>query len=262
MTILIDDTLATAFLTMPVREGWVEDAGGIAIRAGLSAGDVTPDDIALLPLPEATLLTRTHVIDRSVAIVHDGAGMVAMRTPVRPDEIERVPVYLRDVGAAGEALTRALLRPYFGIEATELVREGDPPADAAVVVSEGAAALRPDEAGFREDLARSWFIMTGKAYVSHVTVVGVAALARDPDDGIARLRAAIDAGWERRRDVRLAIRETLGVDPGLLAEATGKMRFSLEPDDQEPARLLAERGTWGTDFGRTLPAYRDQLPTS
>ena len=104
--------------------------------------------------------------------------------------------------------------------------------------------------------------MTGKAFVSHVCVVGVAALARDPQDELARLRAALDVGWERRRDIRLTIRESQQVDPGMLAEATGKMRFSMEPDDQEPARMLVERGTWGTDFGRTLPAYRDQLPTA
>lgn len=261
MTILVDDTLATAFLTMPIREGWVGDGRGIEIRRDLGAGDVTVDDIALLPLPEATLLTETHVIDRAVAIVHDGAGMVAMRTSVRPDEIEETAVYLQDVGAAGEVLTRALLRPYFGIDATELLRDA-PPADAAVLVTEGAAALQPIEAGFREDLARSWFIMTGKAYVSHVTVVGVAALARNADEGIARLVAARRAGWERRRDVRLMIRESQGVDPGMLAEVTARMRFSIEPDDQEPARRLVERGTWGTGYGRSLPAYRDQLPAS
>ena len=37
MTILIDDTLATAFMTMPIREGWVEGGAGIEIRAGLPA---------------------------------------------------------------------------------------------------------------------------------------------------------------------------------------------------------------------------------
>lgn len=259
MTVLIDDTMATAFLTTPVREGWLESSPAIEARPGLRAGDVTENDVALLPLPEATLLTRTHVIDRSVAIVHDGVGMIAMRTPVRPDEIEEATVYLVNVGASGETLARALMTPYFGIQPAAFVRDASPPADAQVVVSEGAGALAPVESGFREDLARSWFIMTGKPYVSHVTVVGVRALARDADDLLAALRAARETGWERRRDVRRAIREASGVDADTLAEVTGRMRFALEPEDQEPARMLVERGTRGTDYGRSLPAYREQL---
>lgn len=258
MTTLIDDTMATAFLTTPAREGWLDAAGPIEHRAGLRAADVTEDDVALLPVPEATLLTRTHVIDRAVAIVHDGVGMIAMRTPVRPDEIDAATVYLRDVGAAGEALARALMTPYFGIDATSYTRD-EPPADANVVVSEGAAALQAQEGGFREDLARSWFIMTGKPYVSHVTVVGVRALARGADDQVQALRDALAVGWERRRDVRRIIREATGVDADTLAEVTNRMRFALAPEDQEPARMLVERGTRGTGWGRSLPAFRDQL---
>jgi hypothetical protein len=258
MTVLIDDTLATTFLTTPVRAGWVEDEP-IDVRAGLRAGDVTEDDVALLPVPEATLLTATHVIDRSVAIVHEGVGLLAMWTPVRPDEIDRAVVHLRSVGSAGEALTRALMTPYFGIEIEGLSRNEEPPADASVVVTEGAAALAPVEHGFREDLARSWFIMTGRPYVSHVTVVGVRALARDADEQLGRLRAALEIGWRRRRDVRKVIRAATGVDADALAEVTGRMRFALAPDDQEPARMLVERGTQGTAWGRSLPAYRDQL---
>ncbi|HEV2129228.1 MAG TPA: MqnA/MqnD/SBP family protein [Thermomicrobiales bacterium] len=259
MTILIDDTTATAFLTAPVREGWFEGDPPIEVRADLRAADVTEDDVALLPLPEATLLTRTHVIDRSVAIVHDGVGMVAMWTPARPDEIEGPVVCLRDVGASGEALVRALLKPFFGIEATKIAPRDDPPADAQVIITEGAEALAPSESGFREDLARSWFIMTGKPFVSHVTVIGVRALARDGDEQLAALKKAVETGWERRRDVRRMIREQSGIESEPLAEVTNRMRFLMEPDDQEPARMLAERGTWGTDYGRTLPAYRDQL---
>lgn len=259
MTILIDDTTATTFLTTPVREGWLEGDAPIEVRANLRAADVTEDDVALVPLPEATLLTRTHVIDRSIAAIHDGVGMVAMWTPTRPDEIERPVVHLKGVGAAGEVLARALLKPFFGIEASEVVRTENPPADARVIVTEGAEALAPVERGFREDLARSWFILTGKPFVSHVTVVGVRALARDADQRIAALRAAADTGWERRRDVRRVIRERSGIDADRLAKVTNRMRFSMEPDDQEPARMLAERGTWGTEYGCTLPAYRDQL---
>jgi hypothetical protein len=258
MTILIDDALATAFLTLPVREGWIDDSGGVEIRENLSAVDVSADDIAVVPLPVATLLTRTHVIDRSIAVVYDGAGLIAMRTRVRPDEIAATTIWLDRIDAAGEALARALLRPYFGIEATALVRDV-PPADAEVVVTERGGDIDPMDGGFREDLARSWFIMTGKAFVSHVTVVGVAALARGPDADLGRLGAFQATGWEHRRDVRRAIREATGVDAEVLAELTTRMRFSLAPEDQDPARMLVERGAWGTGYGRSLPAWRDQL---
>lgn len=261
MAILIDDTLATMFFTAPVREGWI-DAGPVRLDAGLRAASVTEDDVALVPTPEATLLTRTHIIDRSVAVVHDGVGMLSMWTPVRPDEIDEAVVYLRDVGASGEVLTRSLLRPFFGIEAREMTRDQEPPEDARIVVTEGASALTDPSDGFREDLARTWYIMTGKPYVSHVAVIGVRALARDADEQLAVLRSAVEAGWERRRDVRRAIREATGVDSDRLSDVTGKMRFVLEPADQEPLRTMVERGTWGTEYGRSLPAFRDQLGTT
>lgn len=261
MTVFIDDVLATAFLTTPVREGWIDDASSIQVKAGLSAADVSDGDVALIPVPEATLLTGTHVIDRSVAIVHDGQGMFTMRTPVRPDEIEEADVYLPGVGTPGELLIRSLLKPYFGITANRFLREQSP-SDARVVVSEGAEALRHIDGGSREDLVRSWFIMMGKAFVSHVMVVGVRALARDADQQVGWLQSALERGRDQRRDVRRLIREATGIDQDTLAAVTGTMRFALEPDDQEPVRLLIERGTWGTPYGRTLPAYRDQLGTS
>lgn len=259
MAILIDDAPETMFFTTPVREGWLDSAASIDVRKGLSAADVTEEDVALIPAPESTLLTRAHVIDRSVAVVFDGVGLIAMRTPVRPDEIEEETVYLQGVGISGEVLTRALLKPFFGIQATAFEREQEAPEDARIVVVEGPEALIEPTEGFSEDLARSWFIMIGKAYVSHVAVIGVRALARGADEEVGALRAVIDMGWERRRDVRRMVREESGVDSDRLAEVTGRMRFALEPDDQEPLRMLVERGTWGTALGRNLPAFRDQL---
>jgi hypothetical protein len=55
------------------------------------------------------------------------------------------------------------------------------------------------------------------------------------------------------------IHESTGIDRETLAEVTGRMRYHLEPEDAVAARRLVEMGTWGTRFGRSLPAYRDQL---
>jgi len=259
MTVLIDDILATSFLTCPVRERWAESLGDMCVVAGITAEDITVDDVALVPAAIATRLVETHVIDRSVAVVHDGIGMTSLWTPVRADEIEEEAVYLDSVGVASETLARALLKPYFGIVSTGVTPVDTAPNEARVIVREGAAALSVTEEGFREDLARTWFILTGMPFVSHVTVVGVRALARDADEQLAVLRTLVETGHERRRDVRRMIHESTGIDRETLAEVTGRMRYHLEPEDAEAARRLVEMGTWGTRFGRSLPAYRDQL---
>ena len=261
MTVLIDETFATSFFTMPVREGWIEDASSVKVVPGLDAGNVTVDDVALIPAAVATRLIETHVIDRSVAVVHDGVGVTAIQTPVRADEIDEEVVYLEHVGVAGETLVRALLKPYFGVSARDITPVDAVPDDAQVVICEGASALAVPEEGFREDLARTWFIMTGFPFISHVTVVGVRALARGADDQLGLLRSLVESGHERRRDLRRMIHEATGVDRDALAEVTGRMRYHLEPEDAASARRLVETGTWGTPFGRSLPAYRDQLGT-
>jgi predicted solute-binding protein len=261
MTVLIDDSLATTFLTCPVREAWIENPGNMRVVAGISDDDITVDDVALIPTAVATRLVETHVIDRSVAVIHEGIGMTSLWTPVRADEIEEDAVYLEGVGVASEVLARALLKPYFGIVSAGITLVDASPEEARVIVREGAAALTAPEGGFREDLARTWFILTGMPFVSHVTVVGVRALARDADEQLAVLRALVETGHERRRDVRRIMHEATGVDRGVVAEVTVRMRYHLAPEDAESVRRLVEMGTWGTRFGRSLPAYRDQLGT-
>lgn len=259
MTVLIDDSLATSFLTCPVREGWIENPGDVRVVPGISAEDITVDDVALIPAAAATRLVETHVIDRSVAIIHEGVGMTTLWTPVRADEVEEEAVYLEGVGVASETLARALLKPYFGITTTGVTHVETSPSEARVIVREGAAALAASVGGFREDLARTWFILTGMPCVSHVTVVGVRALARDANEQLAVLQTLVETGHERRRDVRRMIHEATGIDRESLAEVTGRMRYYMKPEDAEAVRRLVEMGTWGTRFGRSLPAYRDQL---
>ncbi len=262
MTILIDDTLVTAQVSVPFSEGWVQSSVEVIVRPDLRASDVGRDDVALLPVPEATLLTNSHVIAPEVAIVFDGIGPIAMRTPIRPDGVEETIVRLLDAGPTAEVVMRALLRPYFGITATRFASSDDDPraSEAQVVVVDGAMGLEQPESGFQDDLARAWFILTGQALVSHVTVVGVEALARGVDPEIDELRSAAALGVERRRDVRGIVAGRWDVDRDALAEFSNRIRFALTPEDRQSVQSLVARGTWNSRFGRSLPAYRDALP--
>lgn len=264
MTILIDDTLATAQIAVPFSEGWVESAVEAIVRPNLRASDIGRADVALLAVPEATLLTESHVIAPEVAIIFDGIGPIAMRTPVRPDGVDETIVRLLDAGPTAEVVMRALLRPYFGITATRFASSDDDPraSEAQVIVVDGAMGLEQPESGFQDDLARAWFILTGQALVSHVTVVGVEALAREADPEIHALRAAAALGVERRRDVRGIVAGRWDVNRDALAELTNRIRFAMTPEDRQSLQSLIARGTWNSRFGRSLPAYRDALPAS
>jgi len=262
MTIRIDEALITSQIVVPLRDRWVETEIPIEFSSRMRASDVGPDDVAIISSAEATMLTTSHVIAPEVAIVMDGVGPIAMRTPVRPDEVEETMVRLYDCGATAEMLMRALLRSYFGITAASFayIDEEQGSEEAQVVIVDDELGLSQPESGHQVDLARAWFILTGQAVVSHVTVVGLEAQARGGDEELGVLRAAVAAGVERRREVRGQIAERTGADRDALAEVTNRLRFKLTLDDRISLANLAARGSWGSRFGRTIPVFRDSLP--
>lgn len=268
MTLYIDDSLMTAQIRVPFAEGWLETNVPFEIRQNLTASDIGPGDVAVIAAPEATLMGRTHVIAPEVAVIAEGISAIAMRTPIRPDGVEETPIRMLDTGATAEVLTRALLRPFFGITASTFVTDEDDSAvaEAQVVVVDGVLGLTEPESGFHEDLARAWFILTGQAVVHAVTVVGVEVEARGPESELEALRRAVELGVERRRDVRRAIADAEEIDRDRLVELTNRIRFEMTPEDRQSLRNLMARGSWGSRFQRVLPAFRDEIqkeePTS
>lgn len=262
MTILFDDALITAPIRFPLSEGWLETSLPFEVRHRLRGADVGPDDLALLPVAEATLLASSHVVIPEIAVIYDGVSDIAMRTPVRPDGIEAVPVRLLDTGGTAELLIRALLRPYFGITASTFVRTDDDPAavSAQVIVIDGLAGLDDPEAGFQEDLVRSWFILHGARVPGHVLVAGLQRLHKGIDEEIALLREAVRLGIERRRDVRIQLAGESGVNRDRLAELTNRLKFAFEPADRQSFRELIARGTWGGPYPNATPVFRDEIP--
>ncbi len=251
MRLLLHDTLATSPFVHPLTAGWISPDIAIEARSELGAADVGPEDVALVPAPEIAALLGTHTLGLEAAVVSGSVGSIAMRVPVRPDEVERTPVRLWRASGAAEVVARATLKPFYGIVPMDWTR--DDTSEAQVVVVEGAEALRPPEAGFAEDLCRAWFVLTGQPAITHVLAVPRTLDRTTLGPALETLVALRDIGHERRRDLRRDLADGQGLDRDRLTAFFAEQRLALEPADQRALLLLLQRGTWGSAY----PPIRD-----
>ncbi len=250
MHLLIDETFATATYTVPITSGWVSPPEGVTVEIAnrLTADSATEESVIITPAPLTLRLQQTHQVAGDVAVIADGNGVIAMRTPVRPDEVEATPVRLLDTSGIGELLARATLRPFYGIEPTSWVHEGDSAeaARAEVVIVEGAEALREPEAGFSEDLSRAWFILTAQPVVSHVLLVPRALPPADLINVLTFLDAARTEGLARRRGWRPELADREGVGRDRASALWAAQRLKLELADRRALLDLLHKGSRGT----------------
>jgi hypothetical protein len=243
---LIDETFATATYTIPIVSGWVSPHAGSAIELvpRLTEDQIGVKDVALAPSSALPRLQQTHAVVSSVAVIADGVGAIAMRTPVRPDEIETTPVRLLDVSGTAEMLTRATLKPFYGIDASGWVHEESPEAARAeVVIVEGAEALREPEAGFSEDLSRAWFILTAQPVVTHILLAPHALASESLDQTVNILTAARSEGQARRREWRPALADNEAIPRERANAYWAAQRHILELSDQQALLDLIRRGS-------------------
>lgn len=250
MRLLIDDIFASKSYTVPISSNWVSTGPeyDVSLVEHLTADELTPQDAALIPSSELRFLCATHDVIPEVAILAAGIGAVAMRTPVRPDDIESTPIRLLDAGSGAELLARATLLPFYGITPTAWVRADDAPeaARAEVVIVEGAEALREPEAGFSEDLARAWFILTAQPVVSHVLLIPRELPEEDARRIVRFLEEARSVGTERRRDWRMPLADREGVGRDRASAFWAAQRFTLAADDRPALLDLLAKGSRGT----------------
>ena len=252
MRLLIDDTFATAVYTLAIVNEWVAPPDGLTVelRDRLRAEPAVEECAILAPASEVLSLQQTHDIVGEVAVIADGNGVIAMRTPVRPDEVEATPVRLLHTSGLAELLARATLRPFYGIEPTSWVREDDAPeaAHAEVVIVEGAEALREPEGGFSEDLSRAWFILTAQPVVSHVLLMPRARPPADSTNVLSLLDAARTEGLVRRREWRPELADREGVGRERASAFWTAQRLRLEPADRQALLDLLRKGSRGTSY--------------
>jgi hypothetical protein len=248
--LLIDETFATATFTVPITSGWVSPPEGITVEIAnrLTTDSASEEHILLAPASGILRLQQTHDVATGVAVITNGNGAIAMRTPVRPDEVEATPVRLLETSGIAELLARATLKPFYGIEPTGWARDGDSPeaARAEAVIVEGAEALREPEAGFSEDLSQAWFILTGQPVVSHVLLVPSALPPADLTNVLTFLDAGRTDGLARRRDWRPQLADREGVGRDRASAFWAAQRLKMEPADRPALLDLLGKGSLGT----------------
>jgi hypothetical protein len=248
--LLIDETFATSTYTHPITSGDVAPPDGleIALVPRLGPETVGAADAALIASPALLYLQDSHAIAPDIAVVAQDTGAAAMRVPVRPDEIEATPVRLLETGLVAEWLARALLRNFYGIEATAWVRDGNDPAvaRAEVVIVDGAEALREPEGGLTEDLVRAWYILHNQFVVSHLLLLPRDAAPDDAEQVMAFLAAARDAGLASRREWRPTQAEREGIVSARAGTFWSAQQLALDADDRDALLTLLNEGRRGT----------------
>lgn len=266
MRLLLHDTFLTAPLVRPFREGWVELPGFELVYVPHDELPVVAaDDVALMPAGAVGLVAATHQIVPDVAVIADQEGPISMRTPVRPDEIERSAVRLLDVTPTGEILARATLTRFFGIDVTEWTTESG--ADAQIVIVEGADAIREPQGGFAEDLCRAWFILTNLTTVTYVLVAPRSADRHTLEPILSALVAAQGLAKSQRRAIRRAVAAETELPLPRVSACYDRLFFSLDEDDRHSLNLMLRHGTPGSRYptpGRLtfLEAATDRIEES
>lgn len=241
-TLLIDRSLETTYIAHGIASD--ESASAGSVRNRLVAADVGASDFALISTPEIALLTATHVVDPVFGVTIAESGAIAMRTQVRPDEIEEAAILLYEVSSTAELLARATIWPFYGIRASAWLTE--PNGANTITIVDGLDALEPLEAGLREDLVRAWYILTEQSVVTHLLAVPVEATDENVDAVRSRLIEAAAAGYAARREVRRTLQADSAVDNETLVEFLAGIRYDLDADDRMSAYSLIARGSGGT----------------
>jgi hypothetical protein len=248
--LLIDETFATSTYTHPITARPLTPPEGleVALVSRLGPDSVGEQDAALIASPAVLYLQNSHDVAPEIAVIAQDTGAAAMRVPVRPDEIESTAVRLMDTSLLAEWLARALLRNYYGIEATAWIRDDNDPAvaQAEVVIVEGAEALREPEGGFSEDLIRAWYILHNQFVVSHVLLLPRDISPADAEQMIAFLAAAREAGLANRREWRPALAEREGIVSARAGAFWSAQELELVEDDRAALLTLLNEGRHGT----------------
>ncbi|HET9014821.1 MAG TPA: MqnA/MqnD/SBP family protein [Thermomicrobiaceae bacterium] len=224
---LIDDSLSTALLTYPLTHGWIT-VDGLTPVSDLRADAVEQAGVpAVLGSVDAAPLLDRYAVVTDLSFVSHHSGAIALWTEARPDEIEQTAIALDGVSRTAEALARATISHFYGVQVTTWERDG---AEGDAVVREGVPALQPATSGHLGDLVRAWFILTGFPLPTHLLVVPQRMVDTEADvlaSLVGDLRMVLAAGNERRRELRRNLADEFDLDRARLSELHAEQTTEL-----------------------------------
>jgi hypothetical protein len=231
-TIRIADSILTAYLAAGV------DA---LAEAGLRLATESDEPEFAVIETGAIGAWQGHAVNPDVGIVTRDHGTIALQSAVRADELNAPRIWLRSVSRTTELVARSTAGPFFGFRPRAWVADDSVEVDAVVV--DEASALLTLETGFREDLTRAWFIITGLPLVTHVLAVASRA---DPRH-VAAVAAWMGDAGALDGDTRLVVRTRLANETNVpletVAELLGGLRWTMGVEDRRSiAELFARAG--------------------
>lgn len=226
---LVEENLTTALIADPIRQGWLDSADGLELAPSLTAEAVArAGGLALMGSVDACSVADRYTIITDVAVASRHNGAVALRTAVRPDELDAVTIELDGVSRTAEAIARATVARFFGLTVNEWTRGSA--SDEVVVLEHIDAFIEEPEPVVVNDLVRAWFIMSGLPVATHVLVVPNDLLRTDPESVasvVDQLRTAATTGVERRREIRRNLHEHFPGDRDRLVAFHTEQSLSL-----------------------------------
>lgn len=216
---IIETNLATSQYSYPFQRGWLETPEWLILRDRVTLEQIEDGDAcALINAIDATRVLDSFSVVSDVALVSTHRGTVNMRTTQRPDEVENTVVQLGEVSATAEALARATIYHFYGIDVLDWNRSSQ---DADVSVVEGPETLRAAGDTYNEDLIRAWFILTSLSMPTHLLIAPRELLDNDMSgikEMVSLLRHAAEVSSERRRELRRNLSADLELDRELVTE--------------------------------------------
>jgi hypothetical protein len=237
----LEANVATSQFTYPFQAGWIDSPEWLILRDRITAEFIDEDSCALVDAIEATRHFDTHSVVSDVALVSTHRGPYVMHTTQRPDEVEHATVQLGESSQAAEALARATIHHFYGIDVVDWNRS---PQASDVAVLDNVEALTAKGEGYAEDLVRAWFILTSMSIPTHVLLAPTRLLESNQDEirsMVKVLRSSLAASGERRRELRRNISGDLGIDRDHLTELLNDQKTRLTKSGRKGWIDLANR---------------------